>query len=115
MLLSVLLVVSVMLSGCGTSSKDLEKKTEPKNTTVVTPAVETLEVVIPVPAPIPAPIPEPDPEPVVPQTITVYKTKTGAKYHLEGCSSLSQSKIPISLNDAKNQGLTPCKNCNPPQ
>lgn len=47
------------------------------------------------------------------QCITVYTTKTGNKYHVEGCSSLSKSKIPISLNDAKSAGLTPCK-CHPP-
>ena len=47
------------------------------------------------------------------QCITVYSTKTGNKYHVEGCSSLSKSKIPISLNDAKSAGLTPCK-CHPP-
>ena len=69
----------------------------------------------PTPAPIPAPIPEPDPEPVVPQTKTVYITKTGAKYHNEGCRYLSESKISISLEDAKKKGYTPCGVCKPPQ
>lgn len=45
---------------------------------------------------------------------TVYITKTGAKYHLSGCSSLSKSKIPISLSEAKAQGYEPCKKCHPP-
>ena len=49
------------------------------------------------------------------QSITVYTTKTGSKYHVDGCSSLSKSKIPISLSDAKSTGLTPCSKCHPPQ
>lgn len=49
------------------------------------------------------------------QSVIVYTTKTGTKYHVDGCSSLSKSKIPISLSDAKSKGLTPCSKCNPPQ
>ncbi len=44
----------------------------------------------------------------------VYITKTGEKYHADGCSSLRKSKIEISLEDAKAQGYEPCKRCNPP-
>ena len=49
------------------------------------------------------------------QSVTVYATKTGTKYHVGGCSYLSKSKIPISLSDAKSSGLTPCSKCHPPQ
>lgn len=49
------------------------------------------------------------------QSTTVYVTKTGKKYHRDGCSSLSKSKIPMSLQDAKNAGYTPCELCDPPQ
>ena len=44
----------------------------------------------------------------------VYVTRTGQKYHVDGCPSLSKSKIPISLAEAK-QKYTPCSKCNPPQ
>jgi len=44
---------------------------------------------------------------------TVYITKTGKKYHRDGCGSLSKSKIAISLSDAKRKGYTPCSLCNP--
>ncbi|MDO8886687.1 thermonuclease family protein [Candidatus Oleimmundimicrobium sp.] len=47
--------------------------------------------------------------------VTVYITNTGECYHRSGCSSLSKSCIPISLNDAKAKGYRPCKRCNPPQ
>jgi len=43
----------------------------------------------------------------------VYRTSSGDKYHREGCRYLSESKIPISKEDAKKMGLTPCKVCNP--
>lgn len=44
----------------------------------------------------------------------VYKTKTGTKYHLGGCSSLSRSKFETTLGEAVKIGLTPCSVCNPP-
>lgn len=48
------------------------------------------------------------------EDLTVYITKTGIKYHREGCSSLSKSSIVISLTNAIERGYTPCKICNPP-
>ena len=50
--------------------------------------------------------------PAGPDTI-VYKTKTGEKYHKDGCGSLWKSKIAIKLADAKADGLTACKKCKP--
>ena len=44
---------------------------------------------------------------------TVYATRTGAKYHREGCRYLSKSSIPISLGDVLSR-YTPCSVCNPP-
>jgi len=49
------------------------------------------------------------------QDIIVYITKTGNRYHREGCSSLSKSKIPIPLKEAKTRGYGPCSRCKPPQ
>jgi hypothetical protein len=46
--------------------------------------------------------------------ITVYITRTGTKYHCEGCRHLSKSKIPVKLNDAKKHH-GPCSVCKPPQ
>lgn len=46
--------------------------------------------------------------------ITVYITKTGAKYHSSGCRYLSKSKISISLESAK-RSYSPCSVCNPPR
>ncbi|MBQ2680864.1 MAG: DUF5011 domain-containing protein [Eggerthellaceae bacterium] len=42
---------------------------------------------------------------------TVYITATGSKYHNAGCRYLKNSKIPISLEDAKANGYTACKVC----
>ncbi|MBQ7491647.1 MAG: hypothetical protein IJT76_03490 [Clostridia bacterium] len=46
---------------------------------------------------------------------TVYVTKSGKKYHADGCAYLSSSKIAIALDDAKAKGYTPCSKCNPPK
>jgi hypothetical protein len=43
----------------------------------------------------------------------VYITKSGKKYHKDGCSFLKSSKIMISLEQAKQGGLTPCSKCFP--
>ena len=51
--------------------------------------------------------------PVSANTI-VYVTRTGTKYHRDGCRYLSQSKIPIKLSEAKRRGLTACSVCRPP-
>ena len=43
----------------------------------------------------------------------VYITKTGKKYHADGCRSLSKSRIPIKLRDAVARGYTACSLCEP--
>jgi hypothetical protein len=47
------------------------------------------------------------------QDVTVYVTKTGAKYHSAGCSYLSKSSIPMKLSEASAR-YSPCSKCNPP-
>lgn len=44
---------------------------------------------------------------------TVYATKSGTKYHADGCKFLSKSKVPMKLKDAVKK-YTPCSICNPP-
>ena len=44
---------------------------------------------------------------------TVYITKTGEKYHRDGCRYLKKSQIAIDKNAAVAQGYTPCSVCNP--
>jgi cbb3-type cytochrome oxidase cytochrome c subunit len=50
---------------------------------------------------------------VDPATITVYVTKTGEKYHRDGCRYLRQSRIPMSLKEAASR-YGPCSVCKPP-
>lgn len=47
------------------------------------------------------------------KSITVYITKTGAKYHRSGCRYLKKSKISISLDNARAQGYGACSVCDP--
>ena len=44
---------------------------------------------------------------------TVYITRTGKKYHREGCSYL-KSKAEVTVDEAKGRGLEPCSRCDPP-
>ena len=46
---------------------------------------------------------------------TVYITKTGEKYHADGCRSLSKSKIETTLQSAVDRGYEACKVCKPPK
>ncbi len=43
----------------------------------------------------------------------VYITRTGKKYHKEGCGSLRRSKIPIFLYEACKRRYAPCSRCDP--
>jgi hypothetical protein len=44
---------------------------------------------------------------------TVFVTRTGKKYHRDGCQYLRQSKRKIELSSATKKGYTPCKVCRP--
>ena len=44
---------------------------------------------------------------------TVYLTRTGAKYHRGGCTSLRYTSIAASKSDAQSRGFGPCHRCNP--
>lgn len=50
-----------------------------------------------------------------PSKIIVYISKSGKKYHTEKCRFVSSHKTPISLEEAKKKGYTPCSICNPPK
>lgn len=43
----------------------------------------------------------------------VFITRTGKRFHREGCSSLSHSRIPMKRSEALAQGYTPCQRCRP--
>jgi hypothetical protein len=46
---------------------------------------------------------------------TVYITRTGKRYHRDGCRYLSQKKIRTTVKKAQANGYTPCKVCRPPE
>ncbi len=41
----------------------------------------------------------------------VFVTKSGEKYHEAGCSHLSKSSIPVTLEQALQEGKEPCSRC----
>lgn len=49
------------------------------------------------------------------QNMTVYVGATGTKYHYQTCRTLKDTRIPMSINEAKSQGYTACGVCKPPQ
>jgi|SRR6185503_20257656 len=44
----------------------------------------------------------------------VYKTPSGAKYHLGTCHTVKNVSEEITIEEAKKLGLEPCKICKPP-
>lgn len=64
-------------------------------------------------------VPKPVPKVETPandnQSVAVYITKTGKKYHRAGCRYLRKSQYEISLKEAKAEGYGPCSVCNPPE
>lgn len=104
------LVLSSTFVACGsTSSTNPSKNKEFVSTPL--PLISEKPPVKMTPQVVSAPATEPD-EPV--GTI-VYITKTGEKYHANGCRHLSQSKIEVTLDEANSMGYDPCKVCKPPQ
>jgi micrococcal nuclease len=53
--------------------------------------------------------------PAASPNIVVFVTRTGEKYHLDGCSSLRRSRIQTTLEQAQERGYEACKLCRPPQ
>ncbi len=47
------------------------------------------------------------------QNYTVYKTRTGSKYHSSRCRYLKKSCYETTVSQARNEGLSPCSVCNP--
>lgn len=48
-----------------------------------------------------------------PDGYTVFITRTGIRYHQGSCRHLRKSKIPVSIEQAEEDGYTPCKVCKP--
>lgn len=46
---------------------------------------------------------------------TVYKTPSGAKYHLSSCKVVNNFSSQLDVTQAVKMGLEPCKKCNPPR
>jgi hypothetical protein len=67
------------------------------------------------PAALPVAAQQPPPAKQEQKSQTVYITRTGKRYHRDGCRYLASSKIAVSLKDAKAKGYTACKVCHPPE
>jgi hypothetical protein len=88
----------------------------------LTPSATSAPTSAPTRAPVtPSPTPAPPPrvyaaEPAEEDEdeVTVYVTRTGAKYHRGSCRYLSRSKIPMPLGDAR-LSYDPCSVCDPPE
>jgi len=49
------------------------------------------------------------------QSITVYITATGKKYHMDGHRYLSLTQIPVLLDEINTNKYSQCSVCNPPE
>jgi len=49
-----------------------------------------------------------------PKPIELFATRSGTRYHRTGCKFLTNTKDPITLDDAAKRGLKPCSECKPP-
>jgi hypothetical protein len=61
-----------------------------------------------------SPLQAPSPQPRNELSETVYRTPSGKRYHRATCGHVRGKGIALSLAEVKEQGLTPCKVCNPP-
>jgi len=50
---------------------------------------------------------------ISPKAQTVFKTPSGAKYHLSSCRMVKNVSEEVTVSQAKELGLQPCKICQP--
>ena len=127
-----LLLSLALLCACTAGTPDHSpgvSPTEPSPSQVQSSVSPTPAAVVSEPSPTqtaPVPLPSPSASPVseapvtdtaeeAPVEVVVYVTKTGEKYHSDGCQYLRKSQISISLDDARASGYTPCSKCHPPR
>lgn len=97
------------------ATQPAEQTAAPATPATALPMQEATAPAVAAPVVVPAPQPSPSPPQVQPSApkpspqveVTVFKTRTGSKYHLGGCRYVSKSKIALSLSDAKAEGLGP--------
>ena len=58
-----------------------------------------------------APQPTSRPTPPAPAARQVYVTRTGEKYHLDGCQYLRRSQLQMGLDAARAAGYSACSRC----
>ena len=113
-------ILALLFASCG-GGDDAKPAPTPTPTVAVTetPAPTAAPTPEPTPTPTPAPTaapaaaPAPAPAAADPQTVTVYVTNSGTKYHRAGCSHLKSSKIEMDKDAAIAAGYTACKSCKP--
>ena len=124
-LLALFLALILAFSLCGCSSEEVTEPVEEVVEETSEPSVEEPEEKVveepeeEVAAEEPAPevseevvvseVEEPEEEA---EEYIVYRTKTGKKYHRDGCVHL-KSRYELTLEEAESRGLTPCSVCNP--
>ncbi len=114
MKVALLFALLVVFAGCANTSAETATAFAPSSSLEDT-AAPSIHTPSPTPSTTVLPSLKPsdtDGTPV--DTTTVYVTKTGTKYHQDGCQYLSNSKIAISLEDAISKEYEPCSKCNPP-
>ena len=76
-------------------------------------STETRTTATPRPTARPTATPKPTAAPASKDSYTVYITRTGSKYHRDGCQYLRSSKIEIDKKEAIENGYTACSKCKP--
>lgn len=76
-------------------------------------STETRATATPRPTARPTATPKPTAAPTSKDSYTVYITRTGSKYHRDGCQYLRSSKIEIDKKEAIENGYTACSKCKP--
>lgn len=124
---ALLVLIGVVAGGGDDSSKDKdatpstrqEQTVKPSTSTKTTTTTKTETTTPSTPAETPAPASQPstktdanaqDSQPATQNERKVYRTKTGKRYHYDShCNDGDYYEV--TLSDAQNAGLTPCKKC----
>jgi outer membrane biosynthesis protein TonB len=106
----------VLIAGGSQSGTEprTQPKTQPEAKTEAQPETQQPKQLVPPQTATVEPVVPKEPEPKVEKREDeVFVTRTGKKYHRNGCQYLSRSQIPMSKADAIAENYTPCSRCNP--
>ena len=112
--LIIFMIILLLSSGCGRNTPKAAAPADPALEPQISASADTDETSLVSIGPPVQEIYDPN-QPQQSNQMVYVTTDAGLNYHRVGCKYLSKGKIALSIDEAKEEGYTPCPVCKPPQ